>query len=108
MPRRNRLDKSGMPLPGEPIAECEALRTSHGWGSPPRRVFTTGSEKAGAAGFTAGIRFRYHSMAIAAVVRPAPTELRISLSPGLSDCSTSSMARGMLALDVFPNRSTLR
>lgn len=51
---------------------------------------------------------RYHSMVTAAVVIPAPTEQRISLSPRESVSWTSVMARGMLALEVLPTRSTFR
>ena len=50
----------------------------------------------------------YHSTEMAAVVMPAPTEQRISLSPGSRLSSTSISAIGMLALEVLPTRSTLR
>ena len=39
---------------------------------------------------------------------PAPTEQSTSLSPGWRLFSTSTMARGMLALEVFPTCSTFR
>lgn len=48
----------------------------------------------------------YHSIVTAAVVIPAPTEQRISLSPRARVSWTSAMARGMLALEVLPTRST--
>jgi hypothetical protein len=50
----------------------------------------------------------YHWTATAAVVTPAPTEQRISLSPGSRLSSISASASGMLALEVFPTRSTFR
>ena len=50
----------------------------------------------------------YHSTEIAAVVMPAPTEQRISLSLGLRSFCISSIAKGMLALEVLPTRSMFR
>ncbi len=44
----------------------------------------------------------YHCTDSAAVVMPAPTEQRMSLSPTLKPPSASVSASGMLALDVLP------
>ena len=48
----------------------------------------------------------YHSSEIAAVVSPAPTEQRTSLSSGRRLRCTSVKARGILALEVLPTFST--